>query len=616
MQTYCVEAFEMTNSRYHILGEVGQGQFGQVFCGSNRATGELVALKNLDHRRFKTRNFLRELAVLVRLNHPNIVSFHALEYNSKGRYIVMDYCQGGTLRHLMESKLELSLAQKLQIVQDILYGLEHVHAQNVIHCDLKPENILLNVTAQGWMAQIADFGISHFNEKTEESESTGDTGSPAYMAPERFYGKFSPASDLYAVGVILYELISGKRPFSGMPIEVMKAHFNHPLRIPKSVPMMLKTVIRKALQKLPQHRYTSAAQMQLALETAIATLDHAMPTPEIDEEEPDDDTQDNTKKTLVSQNALQPPPRLMGLESDHLQHCFETPDSILHLWVRPQGCFIVTDGIKGLTVSLVQQDGTQQTLGVLPPLKSASEAVCMDLDPLGRWLAIASSSRAMTHQESAYPSSNPTVEDLQGGTASSSLEILKLPNLQPICKKSIDGLVKHLWVSSSRHILMDCSSSTPPSDGTEKLQPLQLWNRRGQFYWSYHLPAKIQQAVLNPMKRDRLFAIAEHDRPTGLLMDLCPFKVKRIPLEIRSDWIGATHWGYILVNREGGVVCLNRRGKAMARAKLPFQWESEKVRAISTSQPATLWIATRKGHQNTLYTLDLSPHLPKSLLKL
>jgi hypothetical protein len=598
LQTYCVEALEMTNSRYHILGEVGQGQFGQVFCGSDRATGELVALKNLDHRRFKTRNFLRELAVLVRLNHPNVVSFHALEYNSKGRYIVMDYCQGGTLRHLMESKLELSLAQKLQIVQDILCGLEHVHNQNVIHCDLKPENILLNVTAQGWMAQIADFGISHFNEKTEESESTGDTGSPAYMAPERFYGKFSPASDLYAVGVILYELISGKRPFSGMPIEVMKAHFNHPLRIPKSMPMMLKTVIRKALQKLPQHRYPSAAQMRLALETAITTLDHAMPTTELEEDAPDE-----TQKGLGPQDALHKPPRWMRLQSDHLQHCLETPDSILRLWVRPQGCFIVTDGINGLTVSLVEQDGAQQLIGVLPSLRPAAETVCMDLDPLGRWLAI------------AYPAVNPTVEDLQGGAASSILEILKLPNLQPICKKSIDGLIKHLWVSSSHHVLVDCSSSATLPDGTEKLQPLQLWNRRGQFHWSYRFPAKIQQAVLSPIKQNRLFAIADEDLPTGLLIDLCPFKVKRIPLGIRSDWMSATHWGYILVNREGGIVCLNRRGRVMAQAALPLQSEV-KVTAIALTQPATLWIATQEGPRNILYTLDLSPHLPKSLLKL
>jgi serine/threonine protein kinase len=592
---YCVEALKMTNSRYHILGEVGQGQFGQVFCGSDRTTGELVALKNLDHRRFKTRNFLRELAVLVRLDHPNIVSFHALEYNAKGRYIVMDYCQGGTLRHLMESKLELSLAQKLQIIRDILSGLEHVHDQNVIHCDLKPENILLNVTAQGWMAQVADFGIAHFNEKTEESGSTGNTGSPAYMAPERFYGKFSPASDLYAVGVILYELISGKRPFSGMPIEVMNAHFNHPLRIPKSVPMMLKTVIRKALQKLPQHRYTSAAQMRLALETAIATVDHTMPTIEIDEEEPDD-----AQKESLPQD-VQAPPRLMSLQLDSLQPCFETPDSILHLWMRPQGCVMVTEGIDGLTMSLVQRDGTQQPIGTLPNLQSASGTVHMDLDPLGRWLAI------------AYPAAKATVEDRPEEKPSSILQILKLPNLQPISKKSIDGLVKNLWVSSSRHILLDCTSNHTPE--TEKLQPLQLWNRRGQFYWSYNFPAKIQQAVLSPLKRDRLFAIADEDLPAGLSIDLCPFKVKRIPLGIRSDWMSATHWGYVLVNREGDMVCLNRRGRVMAQAKLPLQ-SGVKVTAIALTQPATLWIATQEGPRNILYTLDLSPHLPKSLLKL
>jgi serine/threonine protein kinase len=594
---YCVEALKMTNSRYHILGEVGQGQFGQVFCGSDRTTGELVALKNLDHRRFKTRNFLRELAVLVRLDHPNIVSFHALEYNAKGRYIVMDYCQGGTLRHLMESKLELSLAQKLQIIRDILSGLEHVHDRNVIHCDLKPENILLNVTAQGWMAQVADFGIAHFNEKTEESGSTGNTGSPAYMAPERFYGKFSPASDLYAVGVILYELISGKRPFSGMPIEVMNAHFNHPLRIPKSVPMMLKTVIRKALQKLPQHRYTSAAQMQLALETAIATLDHTMPTTEIEEEEPDD-----APKESLPQD-VQTPPRLMSLQSDHFQHCFETPDSILHLWIRPQGCVMVTEGINGFTMSLVQRDGTQQSIGTLPHLQSASGTVHMDLDPLGRWLAI------------AHPVVNATVEDRPEEKPSSILQTLKLPNLQPLCKKSIDGLVKNLWVSSSRHILIDCASSHTPSDEIEKLQPLQLWNRRGQFYWSYNFPAKIQQAVLNPIKRDRLFAIADENLPAGLSIDLCPFKVKRIPLGIRSDWMSATHWGYVLVNREGDMVCLNRRGRVMAQTKLPLQ-SGVKVTAIAFTTPTTLWVATHTGQRSVLYTLDLNAHLPKSLLKL
>jgi hypothetical protein len=363
------------------------------------------------------------------------------------------------------------------------------------------------------------------------------------------------------------------------------------------VPMMLKTVIRKALQKLPQHRYTSAAQMQLALETAIATLDHTMPTTEIEEEEPDD-----APKESLPQD-VQTPPRLMSLQSDHFQHCFETPDSILHLWIRPQGCVMVTEGINGFTMSLVQRDGTQQSIGTLPHLQSASGTVHMDLDPLGRWLAI------------AHPVVNATVEDRPEEKPSSILQTLKLPNLQPLCKKSIDGLVKNLWVSSSRHILIDCASSHTPSDEIEKLQPLQLWNRRGQFYWSYNFPAKIQQAVLNPIKRDRLFAIADENLPAGLSIDLCPFKVKRIPLGIRSDWMSATHWGYVLVNREGDMVCLNRRGRVMAQTKLPLQ-SGVKVTAIAFTTPTTLWVATHTGQRSVLYTLDLNAHLPKSLLKL
>ncbi|HEY9828704.1 MAG TPA: serine/threonine-protein kinase, partial [Stenomitos sp.] len=169
----------MTNSRYRILGEIGQGQFGRVLCASHRNTGQLVALKQLDHRRFPTHRFLRELTILVVLNHPHIVGFHAIEYISAGRYIVMDYCQGGTLRQLIESKTTPSILHKLQIVRDILLGLDYVHRQGIIHCDLKPENILLDVTAQGWSAKIADFGIARFQSMrpAQSDEAGGDTGS-------------------------------------------------------------------------------------------------------------------------------------------------------------------------------------------------------------------------------------------------------------------------------------------------------------------------------------------------------------------------------------------------------------------------------------------------------
>ena len=213
-----VGKFSPQRSHYRILGLIGQGQFGRVYCALHRQSGRIYGLKDLEHKVFPTNKFLRELAYLVTLRHPNIVTCYAVEYHARGRYLVMDYCEGGTLRDLMDNEGEVSLLQKLTLITDILAGLEHAHKSQIIHCDIKPENILLKVTATGWEAKISDFGIAQLTAVTGNPNfGKGYTGSPAYMAPERFYGKFSIASDLYAVGILLYELMVGDRPFSGLP---------------------------------------------------------------------------------------------------------------------------------------------------------------------------------------------------------------------------------------------------------------------------------------------------------------------------------------------------------------------------------------------------------------
>ncbi len=596
----------MMNSRYRIVAEVGRGQFGQVFCGSDRTTGELVALKNLDHQRFKTRNFLRELAVLLRLNHPNIVSFHALDYNSTGRYIVMDYCQGGTLRQLMESKLDVDLRHKLQIVQDILLGLEHAHQRQVVHCDLKPENILLNVTAKGWIAQIADFGIAHFSEQPEPSDSTGDTGSPAYMAPERFYGKYSPASDLYAMGVILFELVAGKRPFSGMPFEVMNAHFSHPLRIPKPVPMMLKSVIRRALQKLPQNRYGSAAEMRLDIETVVATLEHAESNHQFRDRkvlENEAETLKPATEKVFGASSLTPGPREMELKPHLLQTCLETTDAIIKLWVRSQGCFIAQQTGDGLNLSLLQPDGSNQWIGDLPQANPEQ----IDLDPSGRFLAV------------AYLRIDSNVALADDDSKTSILQILKLSDFQRVCQWPIQGQIDHFWFSNRRHLLVSMHSTRHSIQHSiqngEHPQTLQLWNRRGQCYWSYGFSGRLQAAALSHTQDNCLFAIAPETPAAAFMINLRPFSIKRMPLEVQADWISATRWGYLLVRRTGEMVCLNRRGRIMTQAKLPLS-DGEMVTAIATSDVATVWLATQTGSRNILLTLDLAAHLPKSLLKI
>lgn len=262
-------------SQYRILAVIGSGQFGRVYCAQDRITGEMVAMKDLHPRRFPTRLFLRELRLLVGLQHPNIVGFRALEYTAKGRYLVMDYCEAGTLRDLMDADVQLSLSQRLHLVLDILRGLDYAHQSQVIHCDLKPENILLSLTPQGWTAKISDFGIARLMAESKSGVmGLGATGSPAYMAPERFYGQFSVESDLYSVGVMLFELLVGERPFSGLPGTLMAAHLNDAVVIPESVPFLLRSQIVTALQKLPHHRFATAAEMLKSLELAVDVLTH------------------------------------------------------------------------------------------------------------------------------------------------------------------------------------------------------------------------------------------------------------------------------------------------------------------------------------------------------
>ena len=259
-------------SKYCDLELVGQGQFGRVFRATHKISGQIVALKELETNRFPTAKFLRELHFLISLQHPNVVTFQGLEHTSTGRYLVMDYCDRGSLRNLMNRE-KLSLALSLKLVINILAGLEHIHSRKIIHRDIKPENILLSQDTIGLIARVADFGMSKINHELSTDKQDDCAGSPAYMAPERFYGQYSPASDLYAVGILLFELVVGLRPFSGLPGELLKAHINQAVVIPETVPFLLRSTITKAMQKLPSNRFSSATEMLKSVQLAAQIED-------------------------------------------------------------------------------------------------------------------------------------------------------------------------------------------------------------------------------------------------------------------------------------------------------------------------------------------------------
>jgi serine/threonine protein kinase len=243
--------------KYHLVGMVGYGQYGRVLQCRRRSDGHSVALKELPAEGLTTQAFLKEVNLLFALAHPRVVRCEAIEHGDRFRYLILEYCEGGTLRSLL-SDGGLSLTQRLGLLIQVLEGLAFAHSHQVVHCDLKPENLLLRPVGKDWQIKISDFGISRL---VGEHSSNPQGGSPAYMAPEQFAGQTSLQTDLYSLGVIIYELMLGRRPFQGPPGELMRAHQNKTAVFPKYLPEPLTLFLQKALAKDPAQRFQSAQAM-------------------------------------------------------------------------------------------------------------------------------------------------------------------------------------------------------------------------------------------------------------------------------------------------------------------------------------------------------------------
>jgi serine/threonine protein kinase len=593
----------MPRSKYRNLGLIGQGQFGRVFCAVHRETGEMVALKDLDKDRFPTRLFLREFTHLTSLQHPNIVGCQGLEYSSTGRYLVMEYCEGGTLRDLMRSQGKLTLFHGLKIVTDILLALEHAHSRDIIHCDLKPDNILLKIDRDGWTARISDFGIARLKLEAGGKETgRGYTGTPAYMAPERFYGNYCPASDLYAVGVMLFEMVLGERPFSGMPGELMAAHLNQAIEIPKTIPFLLRSAIATAMQKLPQRRFTCASEMlktiRLASEvltaerypTCCLLIDPLEPSPNditILRQEPL--LEPITHIAVDSQQVyLGMGDRVRGriyasneLKGNPLQQWKVKLDApIVDLNVRPQGCFTTTKSHNRYSIYCLSKSaidlmyclsgGDDEEMSELVPVFSRNATNLISaIEEQGRWNAIAYSTAS--------------------GLAT--LQVLNLPNFQSVCPPIDVSLPSHLIALDRHHGLAILEDND--------VTIFRLFNRRGGLIDTFSLPISLRLITPHPSDRYCLFGIEKSDPAMGILINLKPLKITRIALEIVPEYIIAREWGYIVCDKTGQFRLLNREGDRVGRFEIPSP-----PTAIAAFGDFKLLVATWSDRKGMLYAID------------
>ena len=264
-----------TVGAYRIIEPLGQGGMATVFKAYHAALDRYVAIKVL-HPAFKEDpNFLsrfnREARIVAKLDHPNIVPIYDFAQDADTPYLVMRYVEGKTLKAILREG-PIPTERVFSIIRPALDGLAYAHAQGVLHRDIKPSNIMV---ANDEHVYLADFGLARIA-KAGESTMSQDMliGTPQYISPEQASGKpIDERSDIYSVGIVLYEMLTGRVPFSAdTPYSVIHDHIYTPLPLPTSInpnlPPNLERVLVKALDKDPAARYASANELSAALDQA------------------------------------------------------------------------------------------------------------------------------------------------------------------------------------------------------------------------------------------------------------------------------------------------------------------------------------------------------------
>ncbi|MDG4551340.1 MAG: serine/threonine-protein kinase [Candidatus Contendobacter sp.] len=262
--------------RYRVTGLLGRGAMGVVYLGHDTAIDRPVAIKTI-HRRLLQgaegvewlARFQREVRAAGRCLHPNIVTVFEYGEEENAPYIVMEYVQGRELRDYLKERKPLPLTNAVAVIIQVLRALGHAHASGVVHRDIKPGNIILLADGQ---VKVTDFGIARLETGIGLTQNGMAVGTPGYMAPEQFRGEEADRrTDLYAAAVVLFELLTGVRPFDGRNAsEMMYQVLNEPPRqatvLNPQVPSGLEAVLSRALAKAPNDRFQDASAFIAALE--------------------------------------------------------------------------------------------------------------------------------------------------------------------------------------------------------------------------------------------------------------------------------------------------------------------------------------------------------------
>lgn len=256
------------DGRYEIHELIGVGGMANVYRCTDTIDDREVAIKILKDEYLNNDEFIRrfknESKAIAMLSHPNIVKVYDVSFGDMIQYIVMEYIDGITLKEYIDRQGIIEWKDAIHLATQILKALQHAHECGIVHRDIKPQNIML---LQDGTIKVTDFGIARFSDKSTRTMTEQAIGSVHYIAPEQARGDVTDGkTDIYSVGVMLYEMLTGKLPFDGdsaVTIALMQLQSTpkRPREVNPGIPIGLEQITMKAMQKQPSSRYTSAAEM-------------------------------------------------------------------------------------------------------------------------------------------------------------------------------------------------------------------------------------------------------------------------------------------------------------------------------------------------------------------
>ena len=291
------------NDRYEIIKTIGEGGMANVYLANDTILDRKVAIKvlrgDLSNDEKFIRRFQREALSVSNLSHPNIVEVYDVGEEDGQYYIVMEYIEGKTLKQLLKKRETLTLPEVIDIMLQLTDGLAHAHESYIIHRDIKPQNIMI---LDNGLVKITDFGIAMALNATQLTQTNSVMGSVHYLPPEQANGKSATVkSDIYSLGILMYELITGSVPFKGdNAVEIALKHMKE--KIPSirkqnpTIPQSVENIVIKATAKNPRNRYDSVKEMHDDLEVCMEKENAKKVTFEYPENDIDDSETITKKK--------------------------------------------------------------------------------------------------------------------------------------------------------------------------------------------------------------------------------------------------------------------------------------------------------------------------------